>query len=70
MAAGARTFTPPWSVTDSGHAWIVKDRHGVTLSWHYYREVPSQALPDAMTREEAYAMAVNFARVPVWLGKA
>lgn len=62
-------FPPPWSVSDSGGAWIVKDAKGVPISWHYYREPASQALPDAMTREQAYAMAVNFARIPAWLGK-
>lgn len=69
MGEGRRRFTPPWSVTDAGGAWIVRDKNGVPLSWHYYRE-PTQAVPDALTREEAYALAVNFARVPMWLGKA
>jgi hypothetical protein len=70
MPSEKRRFPPPWSVTDSGGAWLVKDKNGVPISWHYYREVPSQALPDALTREEAYAMAVNFARIPHLLGKA
>lgn len=63
-----RRFPPPWSVSDTGSAWIVKDANGVSISWHYYRE-PTLALPDALTREQAYAMAVNFARLPALLGK-
>jgi hypothetical protein len=65
-----RTFDPPWSVTDNGSAWIVKDANGVKIGWFYYRDPPTQAMPDALTREEAYAMAANFARLPHLLGKA
>ena len=65
-----RRFPPPWSTTDNGSAWIVKDKNGVTLGYFHYRAVPSTSLPDALTREEAYAMAVNFARIPNLLGKA
>lgn len=64
-----RRFPPPWSVTDNGSAWIVKDASGVPIGWFYYRDVPSQALPDALTREEAYAQAVNHARLPDLLGR-
>ena len=68
----SRRFPPPWSVTDEGSSWCVKDATGFSIVWFCYQREGASVFyrQDLMTREEAYAMAVNFARVPVWLGKA
>lgn len=65
-----RRFPPPWSVKDDGSAWRVADATGFAIVWFCYaRETGSFYQQDRMTREEAYAMAVNFARLPALLGK-
>lgn len=65
-----RRFRAPWSVTDEGTSWCVADATGFKIVWFCYSDRTFDASgAERMTREEAYAMAVNFARVPVWLGK-
>jgi hypothetical protein len=62
-------FPPPWSVTDTGTSWCVADAAGFKIVWFCYVGDGSVGTnPERMTREQAYAMAVNFARVPHWLG--
>lgn len=66
-----RRFTPPWSVTDYNNAcWIVADANGTKLGHFYYDDRQGMdTVSPSLTRAEAYAMAVNFARLPVLLGR-
>lgn len=59
-------FPPPWSVTDTGTSWCVADAAGFKIVWFCYGELRGMQA-EMMTRQQAYAMAVNFARVPEWL---
>lgn len=65
-----RHFPAPWTVTDTGSSWQVSDANQFAIVWFCYDERPKEIiLGDRMTRAEAYAMAVNFARLPELLGK-
>jgi hypothetical protein len=67
-----RRFPPPWSVTDEETSWCVKDATGFPICWFVYdnRNRADVSAPDRMSREQAYAMAVNFARLPSLLRRA
>jgi hypothetical protein len=68
-----RRFPPPYSVTDEGHAWLVRDANGFKIVWFSYdaRARGGDTAVSLLTREEAYAFAVNFARLPALiLGRA
>jgi hypothetical protein len=67
-----KSFPPPWSVSDTDNgAWVVADANSFKITWfHYDGQTSVGTGPDRMTREQAYAMAVNFARLPVLLPKA
>jgi hypothetical protein len=62
-------FPPPYSVKDIGHAWEVADANGFKITWFHY-EVENGLVgtkAPRMTREQAYAFAVQFARLPEYL---
>ena len=64
-----RRFPPPWSVADLGGAWRVADASGFTIVRFYFDDRHHVGTGfDHLTRAEAYAMAVNFARLPALLG--
>lgn len=61
-------FPPPWSVTDTGSSWCVADASGFKIVWFVYSDRQGMdTMAERMTREQAYAMAVNFARLPALL---
>ena len=65
-----RNFPPPYSVTDIGTAWEVRDANQYALTWFHYAEPGrSPHMAERMTREQAYAFAVQFARLPELLKK-
>jgi hypothetical protein len=66
-----RRFPAPWSVTDEETSWCVADANGFKIVWFVYdeRNRADVSAPDRMTREQAYAMAVQFARLPELLRK-
>ena len=67
----SRRFPPPWTVTElEGAAFHVVDATGQRIGTFFYREDAVAFQAQAMTRDEARRMAVNFARLPELLGKA
>lgn len=61
----ARTFPPPWTVTEfEGSAFFVTDANGQRLGTFFYRAEGVAYQAKALTRDEARRMAVNFARLP------
>jgi hypothetical protein len=60
-----RRFPPPWSIEDTGAAFIVKDKSGQKFSDFYYEEEPGRRSSAKMlTKDEARRLAVNFAKLP------
>lgn len=62
-------FPPPWYCEDTGHAFAVKDATGFTLTWFHYDD-PTKLVgtrPERMTKQQAWAFAVNFTKLPALL---
>lgn len=58
-------FPPPYSIHELPEAFEVRDATGFKLTWFHFsvREVVGTN-PDRMTRQQAYAFAKAFARLP------
>jgi hypothetical protein len=65
----ARRFPPPWTIEEHNNAcFIVKDASGQTLAYFYFEEEPGRrSAAKLLTRDEARRLAVNFAKLPVFL---
>jgi hypothetical protein len=58
-------FPPPWVVEPLPECWVVKDANNFPITWfHFATDKLIGTRADRMTRAQAYAMAVNFARLP------
>jgi hypothetical protein len=65
------TFLRPWSVVETDSSFLVKDGTGRTMGWFCFSEHPDPHSPiRVMTRDQAWRMAVNFARRPQMLRSA
>ena len=67
-----RRFPPPWSVEDTGtgSAFVVMDGSGQKLAYVYYEEEPGRRSAGKMlTKDEAWRIARNFAKLPDLLRK-
>jgi hypothetical protein len=61
----ARCFPPPWSIEDTGAAFVVKDASGQKLGYFYYEEEPGRrSTAKMLTRDEARRIAANVAKLP------
>ena len=61
-----RRFPPPWSVDEADACCIVRDANGQALAYVYYEEEPGRrAVAKLLTRDEAWRIAVNIAKLPV-----
>ena len=64
----ARRFPPPWTVEDTGAAFVVKD--GQKLGYFYYEEEPGRRqAAKLLTKDEARRIAANVAKLPGILRK-
>jgi hypothetical protein len=61
-----RRFPPPWSVKESDACFTVKDRGGQKLAYFYFEnEFGRRSAAKLLTRDEAFLLAVNFAKLPM-----
>jgi endo-1,4-beta-D-glucanase Y len=61
----ARRFPPPWSIEDTGAAFVVKDSSGQKLTYFYYEAEPGRrSAAKMLTTDEARRIAANVARLP------
>lgn len=58
-------FPPPWTVIHNEESFAVADANGFVIAYFYFRDTQHIGTNlDRMTRRQAHAMAVNFARLP------
>ena len=60
-----RRFPPPWSVEEGAACFIVRDRDKRGLAYVYYEnEAGRRSAASLLTRDEAFLIAVNIAKLP------
>ena len=63
---GSRRFPPPWSIDENQACFIVKDGAGQKLAYFYFEQEPGRRnVAKLLTRDEAFLLAVNFAKLPM-----
>jgi hypothetical protein len=58
-----RHFPPPWSIEKSSACFIVRDGDKQALAYVYY-EAGRRSAAKLLTRDEAFLVAVNIAKLP------
>jgi hypothetical protein len=60
-----RRFPPPWSIEESSVCFIVRDGDKQALAYVYYETESGRASSaKLLTRDEAFLIAVNIAKLP------
>jgi hypothetical protein len=67
----ARRFPPPWFVEETEACYIVRESNGQALAYVYFEQEPGRrAAAKLLTRDEAWRIAVNIARLPELLQRS
>jgi hypothetical protein len=60
-----RRFPLPWTATEAGESFQVRDATGQILGYFYYEDEPSRrGMMRRLTRDEARRIAMNVAKLP------
>jgi hypothetical protein len=60
-----RRFPPPWSIQENTESFAVKDDTGQVLCYvHFEGDLQRQILTKRLSRDEAFLIAVNIAKLP------
>jgi hypothetical protein len=60
-----RRFPPPWSIEEQQESFAVRDATGQALAYIYFDDEPQRrASTKRLTRDEAFLIAVNIAKLP------
>jgi hypothetical protein len=61
----SRTFPPPWSIDELTESFVIRDATGQAPAYVYFEdELQRRMSTKRMTRDEAFLIAVNFAKLP------
>jgi hypothetical protein len=61
-----RRFPPPWSIDEQMESFIVKDAGGLPIAYVYFEDEPQRQMSmKRMSRDEAFLIAVNIAKLPM-----
>jgi hypothetical protein len=61
-----RRFPPPWSIDETDGCFVVMDQAGQKLAYFYFETEPGRrSAAKLLTRDEAFLLAVNFAKLPM-----
>jgi hypothetical protein len=61
----SRRFPPPWSVDETQACFIVRDADRQALAYFYFEnEAGRRSNAKLLTSDEAFLLAVNFAKLP------
>jgi hypothetical protein len=65
-----RRFPPPWRLHEATESFCIRDANGQALAYIYFEdETGSQRTAMGLTRDEAWRIAINIARLPELLRK-
>jgi hypothetical protein len=60
-----RRFPPPWSTEETEACYIVRDGNGQQIAYVYFEQEPGRrAAAKLLTRDEAWRIAANIAKLP------
>jgi hypothetical protein len=60
-----RRFPPPWSIEEGAACFIVRDGDKQALAYVYYENEPGRrSAAKLLTRDDAFHIAVNIAKLP------
>ena len=61
----SRRFPPPWSIEERQESFIVKDANGQQIAYLYFEDEPQRQMSmKRLSRDEAFLIAVNIAKLP------
>jgi hypothetical protein len=65
MSDEPRRFPPPWTVDELRESFSVKDANGQQIAYLYFEDEPQRQMSmKRLSRDEAFLIAVNIAKLP------